>query len=369
MDPTLHRRRTSRRSARRKGVPAAPRSERDSFSVYLEEAGRVPLLDAADEVRLARDLARSRSALRALARDLPGGRDWGGARHPYPAKRRDRGGRPEEVDRVYEDLLRHCGARRDQRSRKVLREAREHKRRLDRAREQLVRANLRLVVHIAKKYVNQGLSLLDLVQEGNLGLMKAVDRFSHRRGNRFSTYAYWWIKQSVERAISNQARTVRLPVHVQEKLRKVRQAAESLRAKRRREPTTEAIAWELRLPVAKIHEVLHYASDAGPLEDPDRALDHLRQAPDPTAVSPFERAFERQRRRSVEEALRPLTPQERQVIRLRFGLGCERRPTLESVGNAMDLSRERVRQIEQAALAKIGASPESEELVAFAEHG
>jgi RNA polymerase primary sigma factor len=271
----------------------------------------------------------------------------------------------EELDRFVDGLVERLGSRRDRRTAKVLAELRNHKRRLDDSRDQLILANLRLVVHIAKKYPHPGMSLPDLVQEGNLGLMKAVDKFDHGRGNRFTTYAYWWIKQSIERAIGNQARTVRVPVHVQEKLRRIRRTSEVLRARQKREPTTEEIARQSGLDVAKVRQVLRHASHADPLEDPERVLDHLQKQPDPRAVCPFEQAVNGQRRRKVEAALDPLTPQERQVIRLRFGLGCDSRPTLESVGDAMSLSRERVRQIERQALTKLESSRQSQDLLGY----
>jgi RNA polymerase sigma factor (sigma-70 family) len=334
-------------------------------AVYLREAGDVPLLDPEREVDLARELARARSALRSLTRRMPRclGRETADR-----VSSRPRRGEPwslEEVERFYDDLVRRCRSRRDPGSAKLLAEARQHKRGLDHARDQLIRANLRLVVHIAKKYTVSGLSFLDLVQEGNLGLIKAVDKFNHRRGNRFSTYAYWWIKQSIERAVGNQARAVRVPVYVQEKARKIRRVAETLRARRRREPTAEEIAGELGLSALKIQEVMRSVRDADPLEDPDRALDHLRTASDPRAICPFEQTLRGQRRRGLEAALRSLTPQERHLIRLRFGTDMETRPTLESVGRRMGLSRERVRQIERDALAKIRSDPAHAELGAL----
>jgi RNA polymerase primary sigma factor len=269
----------------------------------------------------------------------------------------------EEVNRFFEDVAHLCHSRRDKHAAKVLSEMRDHKRGFDRSRDQLIAANLRLVVHIAKKYPHQGMALLDLVQEGNLGLIKAVDRFNHSRGNRFSTYAYWWIKQSVERAILNQARTVRVPVHVQERLRKIRRVSGILRVKQEREPTTEETAREVGLSVSKVLEAMRCAHDVEPLEDPEQVLDHLRKAPDPQAVCPFEEALNGQRRRSVEALLKPLAPQEQQVIRIRFGLGRELCPTLESVGAMLGLSRERVRRLEHQALAKIVSSPDSEDLI------
>jgi RNA polymerase primary sigma factor len=329
----------------------------------------VPLLDWKRETELARGLARSRRTLKSLAFKLA--RDWGQSTM-RGIEGRPRARRPwtlEEVDRFVESFVERFGRRRDAAAVKALAELRNQKARLDSCRDQLVLANLRLVVHIAKKYPHPAMSLPDLVQEGNLGLMKAVDKFDHARGNRFTTYAYWWIKQAIERAIGNQARTVRVPVHVQEKLRRIHRSSEHLRNRQRREPTLEEIAGQSGLSVSKIQEVMRHAIHTDPLEDPDQVLDHLRTRPDPRAVSPFEQAANGQRRRKVEEALKPLSPQERQVIRLRFGLGCEVRPTLESVGDTMDLSRERVRQIERQALTKLASIAESRDLAAYAANG
>jgi RNA polymerase primary sigma factor len=346
-------------------TPTTAASVPDGLAVYLREAGRVPLLDWKREAELARKLDRYRRSLKSLA--LKTARSLGqdavaGVEH-FPRPRQP--WTLDELDRFVDGLVDRLGSRRDRRTAKVLAELREHKRRLDDSRDQLVVANLRLVVHIAKKYPHPTMSLPDLVQEGNLGLMKAVEKFDHRRGNRFTTYAYWWIKQAIERAIGNQARIVRVPVHVQEKLRSIRRTTEVLRTRQKREPTTEEIARQSGLEQAKVREVLRHATHSDPLEDPERVLDHLQTKPDLRAVCPFEQAMNGQRRRKVEAALQPLAPQERQVIRLRFGLGCESRPTLESVGDAMNLSRERVRQIERQALTKLESSPQSRDLVGY----
>jgi RNA polymerase sigma factor (sigma-70 family) len=352
-----------RGAAERVAAPKKSSPELDGLGLYLKEAGQIPLLDREREVALARELALSRRALRSLAGKIS--RSWGRrATLEIRGWPRPQEAWPlEEVDRFLEDLRRQAGSRRDARTAGILAEARKHERRLNRSRDQLVLANLRLVVHIAKKYPHPNISLPDLVQEGNLGLMKAVDKFDYKRGNRFTTYAYWWIKQAVERAIGNHGRTIRVPVHIQEKLRRIHGAAERLRRRREREPTAEEIALESGFTLPKVREVMSCARPVDPLEDPEKVRDHLHSAPDPHAVCPFEQVAKRQRRRRVEAALTPLAPQERKVIRLRFGLGCEMRPTLESVANAMDLSRERVRQIERRALHKIASRRGSRDLL------
>jgi RNA polymerase primary sigma factor len=252
--------------------------------------------------------------------------------------------------------VRLCRSRRDTGTTRLLAEARRHKLALDRAREHLILANLRLVVHVAKDHLHRGLPMADLVQEGNLGLMKAVDRYDARRGTRFSTFAYWWIRQAIQRAIGNDGRTVRVPVHVQETQRKIHRASESLRARHRREPTVEELARELRFPVSKVRKVLRAARAEDALEDSERVIDHLHREPDPGAVCPFEQVLDRQRRRGLAAALQTLSEQERLVIARRYGLGREVGASLEDIGGELGLSRTRIRQIERRALAKIEAS-------------
>jgi RNA polymerase sigma factor (sigma-70 family) len=345
--------------------PAGRGPELDGLSAYLQEAGRVPLLDPGRELELARQLRRSRQALRSLAREVPTRLGWetaaGLRSQPLPGREWPL----DAADRFCEDLVSRCLARRDASAARILVEVREHRRGLDRARDQLILANLRLVVHIAKKYGNSGLGLLDLIQEGNHGLIKAVDKFDCNRGNRFSTYAYWWIKQSIERAIGNQARVVRLPVHVQEKARKIRRISESLQLRQGCEPTREEIAHEAGLSEKRIEQVTSWVREAFPLEDPNRVIDHVRKLPSAEAVSPYEQALSIERRRTVDAALASLTPQEQQILRLRFGLDDGVGTTFEAIGEVVDLSRERVRQIERQALDKIRSNPDSTDLGTF----
>ena len=251
---------------------------------------------------------------------------------------------------------------------KLAREARAHKRHVDHARDALILANLRLVVHIAKKYLNHGISFMDLIQEGNIGLMKAVEKFEYERGNKFSTYAYWWIKQAIERAIADKARVIRIPVHVNEKIKKISRVARELSETLGRKPTPPEIAKKLRMPVPKVEEILGVVQDPQALEDmsgDDDAPSLLRFVADPNAPCPLERTVDRELREKVEKTLKVLSSREEDIIRLRFGIGREMPYTLEEIGRVMSLSRERVRQIEAAALKKIQQAEEQGSLREF----
>ncbi len=309
--------------------PTRPRSERmdeerldsqqaaqiaaDSVRLYLQEIGETDLLTMAEEVWLAKRMERGLAAEERLATDFTL--------------------TPEEREEFEYD-------------RKDGEDAREH----------LIRANLRLVVSVAKKYVGRGLSFLDLIQEGNIGLMKATDKFDYTRGYKFSTYATWWIRQAITRAISDQSRTIRLPVHVGETINRVKKMSHRLQQIYEREPTHEEIASAMDLSEDKVRQVLEVSRHPVSLEAPvgqdgDAFLGDFIE--DDSTPAPLELASQQLLKSQIGEALHKLTERERRIIILRFGLEDGRFRTLEEVGKEFGITRERIRQIEAKALRKL----------------
>jgi RNA polymerase primary sigma factor len=300
----------------------------DPVRMYLREIGRVPLLTAAEEVSLAKRIEAGTEAAMKLA-DLSAA----GAMDKLDFAERRR------LDRIERDG--------------------------DEAKQALIQANLRLVVSIAKRYVGRGMLFLDLIQEGNLGLMRAVEKFDYTKGFKFSTYATWWIRQAITRAIADQARTIRIPVHMVESINKVHRVQRQMIQELEREPTVEELAERVGLPPSRVREIQRISQDPLSLDSPVGEEDDSNLADfieDQQAEAPAEVAARNMLNSAVQEALDELNEREQQVVRLRFGLEDGQARTLEEVGREFGVTRERIRQIESKTLAKLRHPHRSQKL-------
>ncbi len=332
--------------------------------LYLQEAGRVPLLTPADEVDLAKRIEAAKARVVAVLQayiPLCGSRS-NAERTPHEESHEWVANQLRQVrtwvmhlERGHEVEVQRESGLSPERLRQMWARLQQEQRALEEAKAAMVTANLRLVVTIAKKYLNRGLPLLDLIQEGNIGLMRAVEKFDHRLGFRFSTYASWWIRQAMARAITEQARTVRMPVHVGESMGRLQRMAHTLQQSLEREPTARELAEALDLSVEKIHVMQASQKPVLSLETPlADGQAHLGDfIADRTFPSPVEVAIAEELTGSLNSCLKALSPREEYILRARFGLDDGEVRTLEKIGRELKLSRERVRQIEGRALAKL----------------
>ena len=326
----------------------------DPVKVYLKEIGRVPLLSSDEEIQLALDILAGSQAEERKKEAFPA--IWRIEKNIKLTESQRRTQVTEEKLNLNEEQLAELSE-----LDAVLRKG-------EKAKQRLSEANLRLVVSIAKRYVGRGMQFLDLIQEGNLGLIKAVEKFDHTKGFKFSTYATWWIRQAITRAIADQARTIRIPVHMVETINKVKKVSSQLLHQNGHDPTADEISQALDMPVEKVREIMRVAQEPVSLETPigEEEDSHLGDfIPDEDAPVPAEAASHTLLKEQLSSVLSTLTPREEKVLRLRFGLEDGRPRTLEEVGHEFEVTRERIRQIEAKALRKLRHPSRSKKLKDF----
>jgi len=341
-------------SPHRVARPADASRSADSLRRYLQQLGAVDLLDAEGEARLSRRLRRARATLVRLARALPA-TTRAKVLHGVDTDAAGDAWSHAALHRFVTALAARAGAVDSPHLRRLLEQARRARQELEDARETMILANLKLVVHIAKRYASSGVPLSDLIQEGNIGLLSAVDKFEPQRGNRFSTYAYWWIKQAIDRSIADRGRMIRIPVHLGDQRRKVARSITELKQRLNREPSIHEIALHCGLSAHKVERVLHLAREPIRLDgaEGDDRGDPLDSVEEPNTPSPYRQTARHELQSKIRGALGSLQPREAEIVRLRFGLDRPGPRTLEEIGSMMDLSRERVRQIQATAMRKL----------------
>ncbi|OUQ43502.1 RNA polymerase sigma factor RpoD [Gemmiger sp. An120] len=326
----------------------------DPVKVYLKEIGRVPLLTPDEEIKLALAIQEGNKAVETKKEKFA----------PVLEVEQNKKLSIRDRNEAMNAVLDTCSAA----QREELKTLDKLISQGDRAKQRLSEANLRLVVSIAKRYVGRGMQFLDLIQEGNLGLIKAVEKFDHTKGFKFSTYATWWIRQAITRAIADQARTIRIPVHMVETINKVKKVSSQLLHQNGHEPTADEISEALDMPVEKVREIMRVAQEPVSLETPigEEEDSHLGDfIPDEDAPVPAEAASHTLLKEQLASVLGSLTPREEKVLRLRFGLEDGRPRTLEEVGKEFNVTRERIRQIEAKALRKLRHPSRSKRLKDF----
>ncbi|HXV74978.1 MAG TPA: sigma-70 family RNA polymerase sigma factor [Candidatus Polarisedimenticolaceae bacterium] len=347
--------------APRRQTDAAAPGGHDALPVYLRDMSAIPLLDARRERELFAALDRAKTGLIALGAELPARYRARRASQPHDADGAHASWPLERAERVHHGYERWARERPREADAERVARARRLRHQLESAKEELILANLRLVVHLAKRYAGHGVGLLDLIQEGNIGLMKAIEKFEYSRGNKLSTYAHWWIKQSIVRALADKSRLIRLPVHLHDRRRKVTQTATLLGQTLGRDPLPIEIARKLSLSLEAVEKVLRMIAEPVALEDErgeESGPSPVDTVEDTTAVSPWVQLAHRDMSARVEQTLQSLPPREEQVLRLRFGIGDDRPYTLDEIGRILRVSRERVRQIQAAAIRRLKASHE-----------
>jgi RNA polymerase sigma factor (sigma-70 family) len=332
-----------------------PAVEKDLFRTYLEAVGRYRLLAPEEELGLFRQIRRGRGRIRAALKKLPK-ETWNhvqvkmrGAFHKSTLVR-------EREDRMIQWIKAHgVPGFSSKRLGSILEEIEVGEALMQEASEKIIQSNLRLVISIASRYRGLGLPFLDLIQEGNRGLMRAVERFDPEKGFKFSTYATSWVRQGITRAISDKARVVRLPIHVAERYQRVARIARTLAQEKGRKPTSQEIAKRASLQSDKVERLFEMAYDVTSLHTPvsEDGAELGEFIPDQQAISPSETVEDKERKEELERILHDLTPREERVIRLRFGIGEKRDHSLEEIGKQLSVTRERIRQIEREALRKL----------------